>query len=66
MTSHDDMTKMIVESIADEKHGCDHYEHLAELEEEMGHHHCAGVLRDIAHEEHTHQMLLEEMLHHED
>lgn len=59
----EDLTKMLVESIADEQHGYEHYEHMAELEEAAGNHHCAGVLRDIAHEEHTHRMLLEEMLH---
>lgn len=42
----------------------DHEEYLqlANEMESMGYHHCAGMLRDIAHEEHTHADLIAYMM----
>ena len=53
---------MLHEHLAAEGKDHDAYMKLAEMAEADGCCHEAGVLRDIAHEEHTHHRLIREMM----
>lgn len=49
------------EHIMEEEHGYEEYMTLAKMAEEEGCHDAACILKDIAHEEMTHEKLLREM-----
>lgn len=55
--------EMLQPHLMAEEQDHDNYEQIAKAAEEEGCCHEAGVLRDIAHEEHIHRHLLEEMVH---
>lgn len=54
---------MLMPHLDEEAHDHEGYMRIAEVAEEEGCCHEAGVLRDIAHEEKTHHKLLEELMH---
>jgi rubrerythrin len=60
----DEMLRFIEASIKEEAEDKAKYLAWADKAEQAGYHHTAGMLRDIAHEEHTHHEALEHILRH--
>ncbi len=59
----DEILKFIEASIKEEADDKAKYHAWADKAEDMGYHHTAGILRDMAHEESTHHEALEHIMH---
>lgn len=59
----DELKQALEKEHTEELNGYKHYMELATKAEQEGHHEVCGVLKDIAHEEHTHAEALAHILH---